>query len=93
MQDNDEEVRYPKGKEVVGVVTRIMGAGRFMVSCSDGKDRLCTIPGRFRRKFWIKINDVVLVEPWVVQGDEKGDIILRYSIMAANKLRMMKYLK
>ncbi len=94
MEENaEEELRLPRGKEVVGTVTKILGASRFMVMCSDSKERLCSIPGKFKRKFWIKVNDVVLVQPWVAEPDEKGDIIWRYSIMAANKLKRMNLLK
>ncbi len=94
MEENAEgDVRLPRGNEVIGTVTKILGASRFMVMCSDSKERLCSIPGKFKRMFWIKVNDVVLVRPWAVEADEKGDIIWRYSIMAANKLRHMNLLK
>jgi translation initiation factor 1A len=72
---------------VVGRVARIAGATKFLVKCADGKERLCTIPGRLRRAFWIKEGDTVIVRPWVVQTDERGDIIWRYSIMDTGKLR------
>ncbi|MGC8669847.1 MAG: translation initiation factor eIF-1A [Candidatus Micrarchaeia archaeon] len=90
MQNNEDTVytlKLPSGNEVVGKVMRIAGATRFFVKCNDNKERLCTIPGRLRRKFWIKINDIVLVKPWVVQSDERGDIIWRYSMMDIGKLR------
>ncbi len=47
----------PRGNEVIGTVSKISGASKFLVSCTDGNERLCSIPGRFRRRFWIKIND------------------------------------
>ncbi len=80
-------LKMPEDGEVIGKVTRIAGATRFFVKCTDGKERICTIPGRLRRKFWIKINDVVIVKPWVVQSDERGDIIWRYSMMDISRLR------
>lgn len=76
----------------MGKVSRISGASRFVVRCVDGKERVCTIPGRYRRRFWIKENDVVIVKPWVVQSDERGDIIYRYSVMDTNKLKDRKML-
>jgi translation initiation factor 1A len=60
------------------------------VRCTDGKDRLCSIPGRLRRRFWIKEGDVVIVKPWVVEGDERGDIMWRYSQMDIGKLKAAK---
>lgn len=80
-------LKLPRGTEVVGKVAKIAGATRFFVNCTDGKERICTIPGRLRRKFWIKINDIVIVKPWVVQSDERGDIVWRYSMMDIGKLR------
>jgi translation initiation factor 1A len=77
----------PGQGEFVGTVSKVAGASKFLVKCADGKERLCTIPGRFRRRFWIKENDVVIVRPWAVQRDEKGDIIWRYSPMDVNRLR------
>ena len=77
----------PRDKEVLGRVTKISGASRFVVMCTDNKERTCSIPGRYRRRFWIKVNDVVLVKPWVVQSNERGDILWRYSRMDADVLR------
>lgn len=71
-------VRMPRGKEVIGTVTEILGASRFRVECKDGKERICRIPGRLKRRVYIKIGYVVLVEPWDVQSEERGDIIWSY---------------
>lgn len=77
----------PRENEVVGTVTRASGASNFLVTCSDGNERVCTIPGRLKRRFWIKEGDVVLVKPWVVQSNERGDIVWRYSQMDKEKLK------
>ncbi len=83
----------PRGNEIIGTVSKISGASKFLVSCTDGNERLCSIPGRFRRRFWIKINDVVLVKPWVVQSNERGDIIWRYTPMDVNRLKSRKLIQ
>jgi translation initiation factor 1A len=83
----ESSIKLPSNGEILGRVARIAGATKFLVKCTDEKERLCTIPGRVRRAFWIKEGDVVIVRPWVVQTDERGDIIWRYSIMDTNKLR------
>lgn len=79
--------KMPGNGELIGKVARIAGATKFFVACSDGNERLCSIPGRLRRRFWIKENDVVIVKPWVVQTNERGDIIWRYSILDINRLK------
>jgi translation initiation factor 1A len=71
-------VRIPRGKEILGLVEEMLGAGRFRINCSDKKTRVCRVSGKFKRKQWIRPGDVVLVEPWVVESDEKGDVIWKY---------------
>lgn len=94
---NDQPVEHalmiPRDNEVAGSVIKIEGASKFLVACSDGKERLCSIPGRFRRRFWIKLNDTVLVKPWIVQSDERGDIIWRYTPMDVTKLKNRKIIQ
>ena len=71
-------VRTPRGNETIGTVIEVLGASRFRVSCGDGRERLCRVPGRSKRKMYVKIGDVILVKPWDIEGDAKGDIIWRY---------------
>ena len=62
-------VRIPKDKEVLGIVKQRLGGSRMRISCLDGKERICRIPGRLRRSLWVRENDVVVVEPWELGGD------------------------
>jgi len=71
-------VRIPQGKEVLGVVQQRLGGSRMRVLCLDGKERICRIPGRLRRELWVRENNVVLVEPWELGGDDKGDVVYKY---------------
>ena len=64
----------------------MMGASRMRVSCKDNKIRLCRIPGKLKRRIWIKEGDIVIVRPWAVQGDEKGDIVWRYTKPQVDRL-------
>ena len=75
-------VRIPKGKEILGIVQQRLGGSRMRVSCLDGKERICRIPGRLRRSLWVRENNVVIVEPWELGGDSKGDIIYKYRTKA-----------
>lgn len=82
-EDEEEEgigrVREPKGKELLGIVLRKEGGGKYRVYCTDGNERICRIPGSKKRGIWVKRDSVVIVEPWKIQGDEKGDIVNSYS--------------
>lgn len=87
-------VRIPKDKEILGIVQQRLGGSRMRVSCLDGKERICRIPGRLRRSLWVRENDVILVEPWELGGDEKGDIVYKYKNKAEVEfLKRKGYLK
>ncbi|MFH1473311.1 MAG: translation initiation factor eIF-1A [Candidatus Aenigmatarchaeota archaeon] len=72
-------VRMPKKGEILGTVNALLGGGRMEVKCDDGFTRICRIPGRVRRRMWAKAGDLVLVTPWVVQTEERADVIWKYS--------------
>lgn len=78
MEEGTVRVRTPRGDEVLGTVTEVLGGSRFRVECMDGKLRMCRVPGRSKRKMYVKIGNVILVKPWSVEGDEKADIVWRY---------------
>ena len=56
------------------------------VKATDGKTRNCRVPGRYKRKLWLRPKDIVLITPWEYD-DNKGDIIYKYSKTAINQLR------
>jgi len=86
-------VRMPRGKEVLGVIEAMLGVNKIRVRCQDNKVRIVRIPGRLRKSMWMKENDVVLVEPWSIQGDKSGDVIWKYSPTEASWLRRRGILK
>lgn len=87
-------VRLPRGKEVLGIVQQRLGASRMRITCLDGKERICRIPGRMRRSLWVREGNVVLVEPWELGGDKSGDVIFKYRSKAeVDFLKRKGYLK
>ncbi len=80
-------LRKPRAGEIFGIVTQMLGGSRMRVDCKDGKERICRIPGKIGRRVWIKVGDVVLIKPWSVQSDERGDISYRYSSLQVEQLR------
>tara|TARA_B100000315_G_C14430991_1_gene520118 strand:+ start:70 stop:414 length:345 start_codon:yes stop_codon:yes gene_type:complete len=78
IQTEISRVMMPRGKQTIGLLDERLGASRTRVKCLDGKTRICRIPGRLKRKLWVRPGDIVLVEPWEFGGDEKGDIIFKY---------------
>jgi translation initiation factor 1A len=78
LQNEISRVRLPRNNETLGILEQRVGSSRTIVKCLDGKTRNCRIPGRLKRKLWVREGDVVLVEPWEFGGEEKGDIIFKY---------------
>lgn len=89
-QDNSQEplrVRTPRGREVLGIVDAMLGSNKLRVRCQDDRIRLCRIPGKLRKKVWMHEGDVVLVEPWEIQGETNADIIMKYNPTQVSWLR------
>ncbi|MBI2547578.1 MAG: translation initiation factor eIF-1A [Candidatus Aenigmarchaeota archaeon] len=85
--------RMPRGIEILGVVEMMLGGDKLRVKCYDGNTRICRIPGKLRKKVWIRVGDYVLVEPWSAQSNERADIVFRYTSTQANWLRRKNYIK
>jgi translation initiation factor 1A len=71
-------VKIPRGNECFGILERRLGGSRTQVRCLDGKPRICRIPGRLKRRLWVREGDLLLIQPWEHGGDEKGDVIFKY---------------
>ncbi|MEK6823231.1 MAG: translation initiation factor eIF-1A [Nanoarchaeota archaeon] len=92
----EEEIRrtrMPREGEVLGVCEQRVGSSRMKVRCLDGKNRICRIPGRLKRKLWVREGDILLIEPWELGGDAKGDVIFKYRPLQADFLRRKGMLK
>lgn len=71
--------------EMFGIVERLAGASRLNVMCEDGFTRSCRIPGKMKKRMWIREGDLVVVKPWQFQN-EKADVVYRYTQTQANYL-------
>lgn len=80
-------IRTPRQGEILGIVEQMYGFDRLRVRCKDGFIRNCRIPGRIRKRLWVREGDVVIVRPWMVQSKEKGDILYRYTGAQMDALR------
>lgn len=94
---NDEEQKVsraplPKGDHVIGILEQRLGGNKMMVACLDGKQRNCRVPGRLKRRLWLRPGDIVIVEPWELDKD-KGDITLKYRQSQIEWLKKNGHLK
>jgi len=85
-------IKIPRDKEVIGIIEQRLGGSRMRVKCLDGKTRICRIPGRLKRKLWIREGDVLLIEPWEYDN-EKGDVIFKYQPNQVVWLKKKGYIK
>ncbi|MFH1289890.1 MAG: translation initiation factor IF-1A [Nanoarchaeota archaeon] len=85
-------VKLPRNKQLIGIVLERLGGKRMSIKSTDGKVRNCRVPGRFRRKFWLRPNHIVMIEPWP-DDDNKGDIIYQYRPNEISQLKKRGLLK
>jgi translation initiation factor 1A len=92
-EGGDFRVRLPNKKkgEMFGIADTLLGASRIKVMCADGKSRMGRIPGKLRKRMWIREGDLVIVRPWEFQ-DDKSDVIWRYTKTQASYLSRKKML-
>jgi translation initiation factor 1A len=81
----------PSANDILGIATKMLGYDRVMVKCQDGRERLCRIRGKMKRRVWIRVGDVVLVSPWDFESDKRGDLFWRYTRAQAEDLRRRGY--
>ena len=92
-EGNLENMLLPSENDVLGTAVKMLGGERILVKCQDGKERLCRVRGKLKRRVWVREGDIVLVSPWDFQPDKRGDIYWRYRRNQAEWLRNKGYLK
>ena len=87
-------VRIPQksANEILGTVESLLGSNKLRTRCMDGVVRLTRIPGKMKKRIWIREGDVIIVVPWSFQN-EKADIIWKYSPPQVNWLERKGFLK
>lgn len=73
-------VKMPNKKvnEMFAIAEQILGGRRVTVLCADGETRMARIPGKMRRRQWVRDGDLIIVWPWDFQ-DSKADVKHRYT--------------
>ena len=64
--------------EMFALAEEILGGRRVTVLCEDGQTRMARIPGKMRRRQWVREGDLIIVWPWDFQ-DSKADVKHRYT--------------
>ena len=73
-------VKMPNRKinEMFALAEQILGGRRVTILCEDGETRLARIPGKMRRRQWVREGYLIIVWPWDFQ-DAKADVKHRYT--------------
>ncbi len=73
-------VPLPKRKvnEMFAIADQMLGGRRVRAICEDGEVRIARIPGKMRRRQWVREEDLIVVQPWEYQ-DDRANVISRYS--------------
>jgi len=87
------KTRLPNERELemFGIVIQMHGSDQIRVSCQDGKERMCRIPGKLRKKVWIREGDIVIIRLWDFQPI-KADVVWRYTNIQKDHLLRKGYL-
>jgi translation initiation factor 1A len=84
------KLRFPKRDEQWAVVQEMSGGSRFRALCADGHTRMIRIGGKLKKRMWVRERDLVIIKPWVIQSDIKGDLVYRY--MPTERNRVLKHI-
>merc|ERR1711975_162948 len=60
--DMKRELTFKEDGQEYAQVTRMLGNGRLEAFCFDGVNRLCHIRGKLRKRVWIGVGDIILLE-------------------------------
>ena len=74
-----------------GIVEHMLGENRVEVRSIDGKTRMGRIPGKMKKRVWLRAGEVVVLVPWTFQ-DDKADIVWRYQGTQVEWLKNNGYL-
>ena len=80
VSDGKIRVKMPNKKvnEMFALAQQILGGRRVTVLCADGETRMARIPGKMRRRQWVREGDLIIIWPWDFQ-DSKADVKHRYT--------------
>jgi len=83
MESTEEDVtrvRLPNIKEgeIFGIADQLLGASKIKVMCEDGMSRVGRIPGKIKKRMWIREGDLLIIAIWDFQPT-KCDVKFRYT--------------
>lgn len=80
-------LRNPDDDQEYAQIKKVNGSGRYQLSCFDGQDRLGISAGNIRKRYRLRVGDIVLISRWVDIQDSKCSIVHKYDDDEARKLQ------
>lgn len=92
-KESPRNLRLPKRDEgeMFAIVKKMHGTDQVTAMCEDGEKRMCRIPGKMKKRIWIREGDLIIVKIWSFQPS-KADIAWRYLGGQKNLLKRKGYL-
>jgi len=86
-EEVDSAIPFKNDMQEYAQVTKLLGNMNILARIfgSNNTEKLCVIPGKFKKKVWINKDDIILVSIRSFQ-EEKCDVIYKYSPNEARKL-------
>jgi translation initiation factor 1A len=82
MESGDQKIRVKvpneRVNEMFAIADQILGGRRIRAICADGEERITRIPGKMRRRQWVREGDLIIIQPWDFQPS-KADVKMRYT--------------
>jgi translation initiation factor 1A len=82
MESGDQKIRVKvpneRVNEMFAIADQILGGRRIRAICGDGEERITRIPGKMRRRQWVREGDLIIIQPWDFQPS-KADVKMRYT--------------
>ena len=85
LPETKKVIVYKEDMQEYAKMTKMLGDRRIMVMLPDKTELLAKIPGRFRKRCWIKTGDIILISRRQFQ-DDKLDVIHKYNDDESKKL-------
>jgi translation initiation factor 1A len=92
--NDDSDISKPlivaKENQIYAIVKSRLGGNRINVDCSDGIQRSAIIPGKFYKRVWFNIGDVLLCDFDIINKESDCIIVHKYSPEHVSELKLMK---
>ncbi|MDD3084020.1 MAG: translation initiation factor eIF-1A [Candidatus ainarchaeum sp.] len=93
-EETFERVKLPRREDLeqFAIITQLMGSDQVRAMCEDGQERQFRIPGKLKKRVWLRENDFIIVKLWDFQPT-KGDVVWRYLGNQVGWLKRKGYFK